>query len=156
MIGTVALVLRLLMAAALYVFLGLAMWYIWLGVSRSSDRIAARSVVPIRLVAEDAKGSVFERSFSRQEIMIGRDPRAEVALSDDAASARHAQLSFHHGHWWLVDLGSKNGTRLNRTPVTSPTVLTDGDEIRCGQSRVRVHLAELEMDRQAPAGASDE
>jgi pSer/pThr/pTyr-binding forkhead associated (FHA) protein len=69
-----------------------------------------------------------------------------VPLDDKAVSALHARLSFHHGQWWAHDLGSRNGTRLNGQRLDAPTVLTTGDEIRCGAARMLVTL---------PAKASD-
>jgi pSer/pThr/pTyr-binding forkhead associated (FHA) protein len=155
-IGTVVLILRLLLAAALYVFLGLAIWYIWSQLKQTTDRIASGQVPSIRLATEDAGSAAVERTFSRAEVIIGRDPRADIALKDGSASSRHAHLSFHHGQWWVVDLGSKNGTKLNRLPIAGPTVLADGDEIRCGQSRVHVHLVEAAQARQMGSGVSDE
>jgi pSer/pThr/pTyr-binding forkhead associated (FHA) protein len=61
---------------------------------------------------------------------------------DDTASARHAQLSYHHLQWWLEDLASTNGTILNDTPITMPTVITSGDEIRCGETHMTITLSE--------------
>jgi pSer/pThr/pTyr-binding forkhead associated (FHA) protein len=68
----------------------------------------------------------------------------DIPLPDETVSARHARLTYHHGQWWLEDLGSTNGTHLNDELLSVPTVLTSGDEIRCGNSRLVVDLA-IEM-----------
>jgi pSer/pThr/pTyr-binding forkhead associated (FHA) protein len=48
-------------------------------------------------------------------------------------SARHARLTFHHHQWWVDDLQSTNGTKLNDEPLRIPTVVANGDTIKCGQ-----------------------
>lgn len=72
------------------------------------------------------------RYFSQAEISIGRDPGCDIPIFDETISARHAQLTYHHNQWWLEDLTSTNGTRLNAARITTPTVITSGDEIQCG------------------------
>ena len=46
--------------------------------------------------------------------MIGRDTHCDLSVMDEALSAHHARITFHHGQWWLEDLNSTNGTFLNR------------------------------------------
>lgn len=64
--------------------------------------------------------------------MIGRHPRATIHIDDGFVSSEHAQVTWSDGRWWLTDLNSTNGTRLNRERVTSPTVLRYGDVIVIG------------------------
>ena len=140
MTGLVVLVLRLLAAAALYAFLGLALWIMWRDLRRTSTSAAGGGVPSIRLEARLRSQSPAVRLFVQPEVIFGRDPLCDVPLNDKAVSGRHARLSFHHGQWWLDDLGSTNGTRLNREKVQASTVLTNGDEIRCGSARILVAL----------------
>lgn len=140
MSGPIVLVLRVLLAASLYAFLGWALWLMWQELNRTSNRLARRRVPAIRLEVRTKKGNQTPRAFTQPEIIVGRDPLADVTIADQAVSLRHALLSFHHGQWWLDDLGSTNGTRLNRVQLTGSTVLTNGDEIKCGQARLVVRL----------------
>ena len=57
-------------------------------------------------------------------------------------SARHAHLTYHHNQWWLEDLASTNGTLLNDIRITTPTVITSGDELQCGATRLFISLSE--------------
>jgi transcriptional regulator with AAA-type ATPase domain len=57
--------------------------------------------------------------------------RLEVQVRDFEVSRQHARLKRHADGWELIDLGSKNGTYVNGTPVTS-TMLVDGDLIETG------------------------
>jgi pSer/pThr/pTyr-binding forkhead associated (FHA) protein len=141
MSGPIVLGLRLVLAIALYAFLGEALWMMWQELRVTSTRVAFRRIPPIRLEVRNKRRTPIVRAFSQQAVVLGRDPLVDVPLSDDAVSARHALLSFHDGQWWVSDLGSKNGTRLNREALTGPTVLTTGDEIGCGPVRVLVNVA---------------
>jgi len=140
MSGIVVLLLRILLVCALYAFLGTALWVIWRELSTTSEQVAGRKIRAIRLRVDGAGGESMVRTFTKAEVTLGRDPASDLPLADEAVSARHAVMSFHHGQWWIEDLGSRNGTRLNAQPIEDATVLADGDEIACGKSRVEVNL----------------
>jgi pSer/pThr/pTyr-binding forkhead associated (FHA) protein len=55
-------------------------------------------------------------------------------LSDDYASTRHARLFPQDGQWLVEDLGSTNGTYLDRQKVTGPTPVPVGVPIRIGKT----------------------
>jgi class 3 adenylate cyclase len=62
---------------------------------------------------------------------FGRAPGNTVVLPDDKVSRRHAMVHTQgESEFWLVDLGSANGTYVNGRRVTQPCRLSDGDEIR--------------------------
>jgi pSer/pThr/pTyr-binding forkhead associated (FHA) protein len=156
MTGPVVLVLRLLAAAALYAFLGLALWIMWQELRRSAALAAGLKVPPIRLQIKSRSEPPLTRLFTQTEVILGRDPLSDVPLSDKAVSARHARLSFHDGQWWIDDLASTNGTRLNREQLLGSTVLTSGDEIKCGSARVLVTLpGEGAMSTAWPGGQDE-
>lgn len=69
-------------------------------------------------------------------VKIGRGPDQEVFLDDITVSRQHAELRAMPGGWQLVDLGSLNGTYVNRAPVLEAT-LASGDEIQIGKYRFR-------------------
>src|ERR1044071_7178303 len=54
-------------------------------------------------------------------ITIGRAEDSTLVITDDYASARHARLVPRAGQWYLEDLGSTNGTYLDRAKVSAPT-----------------------------------
>jgi pSer/pThr/pTyr-binding forkhead associated (FHA) protein len=141
MSGLVVLVLRLILAITLYGFLGWALFMLWRDVQRQGQMLAARRVPAISLSVRQGRRAPAMRHFSQPEISLGRDPGCDVYLTDDTVSTRHAQLTYHHGQWWLEDLASTNGTLLNKNPVTLSTVLTDGDEIQCGKATIIVNLS---------------
>jgi pSer/pThr/pTyr-binding forkhead associated (FHA) protein/NADPH-dependent 2,4-dienoyl-CoA reductase/sulfur reductase-like enzyme len=68
------------------------------------------------------------------EIAIGRDPSADVSIADPAVSGTHAQITEHGGVLYVRDLGSRNGTFVNRELVSVPHALRDGDVIHVGNT----------------------
>ncbi len=67
-------------------------------------------------------------------ILIGRAEDSTLVLDDDYASTRHARLVQQGDGYALEDLGSTNGTYLDRTRVTAPTPVPIGVPIRIGRS----------------------
>lgn len=72
--------------------------------------------------------------LSAGPILIGRADDSTLVLDDDFASARHARLVQQGAGWALEDLGSTNGTYLDRTKVTATTPVPVGVPIRIGRS----------------------
>ena len=140
MSGPVVLVLRVLLTVSLYVFLGWAFTNLWRDIKLQSALLAARRIPPISLTLNLAGNIRQIRRFIQAEVTIGRDPACECPLDDQAVSARHARLSYHHNQWWLEDLDSTNGTLLNQEKVTLPTVVISGDEFTCGDTRLAISL----------------
>jgi len=71
-------------------------------------------------------------------VTIGRSQDCTVVLEDDYASSHHTRLSPHDGAWVVEDLGSTNGTWLDRTRVTTPTVLPIGQQLRVGRTVIEL------------------
>jgi len=71
-------------------------------------------------------------------VTFGRAAESTVRIADPYVSDHHAHV-FHDGRSWLVeDLGSTNGTFLNRVKVTSPTPIEAGDQLGIGKTVVEV------------------
>ena len=73
-------------------------------------------------------------ALTEQQITIGRANDATLVLNDDYASSRHARLFPQDGQWIVEDLGSTNGTYLDRQKVTQPTPVPIGVPIRIGKT----------------------
>jgi hypothetical protein len=72
--------------------------------------------------------------LSQQQITLGRANDATLVLNDDYASSRHARIFPQDGQWIVEDLGSTNGTYLDRQKVTRPTPVPLGVPIRIGKT----------------------
>ena len=132
MIATLVLLLRLLLAIALYAFLGWTLWNLLREFKQQSDKLATQKKPGITLSIKPDQGSESKRQFSQPEILIGRDTKCDVSITDEALSAHHARLTYHHGQWWLEDLDSTNGTFLNRQKLTTAAVVITRDHLKCG------------------------
>jgi DNA-binding winged helix-turn-helix (wHTH) protein len=70
-------------------------------------------------------------------IVLGRDASADLLVVDGSISRRHARIEVRAQRVTLEDLDSKNGTFHGGKRITSPVVLSDGDEIRLGSVLLR-------------------
>jgi hypothetical protein len=77
-------------------------------------------------------------TLGEQPITIGRAEDSTLVITDDYASARHARLVPRAGQWLLEDLGSTNGTYLDRTKVSGPTPVPLGVPIRIGRTALEL------------------
>ncbi len=68
-------------------------------------------------------------------VSIGRRPDSEVFLDDVTVSRDHALIVRRGGDWHLDDLGSLNGTYVNRQRIETHR-LTDGDELQVGKYKL--------------------
>jgi pSer/pThr/pTyr-binding forkhead associated (FHA) protein len=134
MIATIVLVLRLVLAVALYAFLGWALWTLLQELKQQGDKLAVQKKPAIILYINMEQGKESVRRFSQPEVMIGRDPKCDLSMTDEALSAHHARLTHHHGQWWLEDLNSTNGTFLNHEILKTPAVVISGDKFKCGNT----------------------
>jgi pSer/pThr/pTyr-binding forkhead associated (FHA) protein len=90
--------------------------------------------VPQRLVVTEGALTGTTIGLTDQQITIGRANDATIVLDDDYASTRHARLFPQDGQWIVEDLGSTNGTYIDRQKVTRPTSVAVGVPIRIGKT----------------------
>jgi hypothetical protein len=89
---------------------------------------------PQRLFVTEGALAGTTLGLTDQQITIGRADDATLVLADDYASTRHARLFPQDGQWLVEDLGSTNGTYLDRQKVTAPTPVPIGVPIRIGKT----------------------
>ena len=89
---------------------------------------------PHRLLVTSGALAGTSLALTEQQITIGRSNDATLVLNDDYASSRHARLFPQDGQWIVEDLGSTNGTYLDRQKVTQPTPVPTGVPIRIGKT----------------------
>jgi len=125
--------LRILSAIALYSFLGWALFLLWRMLRQEALSLASRQITPLTLLISSPGEEDRLFQVTQSDVAIGRDPDCECVLSHGTVSARHARLAYHHSQWWVDDLLSTNGTKLNDEALQMPTVVVNGDTIKCGQ-----------------------
>jgi len=140
MSAPIVLVLRMLLAVFLYAFLGWALLIIWREIRSQGTFLAERKIPGINLIIQLNDQPPQQQYFTQSEILLGRDIHCDIPLLDETVSVRHARLSYHHGQWWLEDLGSTNSTLLNKEKVSIPTVVISGDQVECGKAAITINL----------------
>jgi hypothetical protein len=96
------------------------------------------STGPTALVVSGGPLSGTWLPLSTQTITIGRAPGNTLVLEDGFASARHAQIFWNEGHWFVEDLNSTNGTFLGEQPVSGIVPLPQGIPVHIGESAIEL------------------
>jgi serine phosphatase RsbU (regulator of sigma subunit) len=103
------------------------------------------------LKIQTADGSRERFPLSKPRITIGRARSSDVFLPDQWLSRHHAAVEQRLGSYYLLDLGSKNGTLLNGERVSGDRRLRDGDVITLGEHLLAFSL-EDELEERPPEG----
>lgn len=69
-------------------------------------------------------------------VLVGRSPSAAIRLTDPTVSRLHARIERRGAGVYVEDLGSRNGTLLNGTPLARETSLASGDRVRVGSTEI--------------------
>jgi len=95
------------------------------------------------------RGRAMGRSWPCQgTLLIGRDARADVTVTDDSVSRRHAKMEIHaDGRWWIQDLDSRNGVFVNGRAVGS-AILQPGDRVQIGENCIFKFARSDALERQ--------
>jgi len=103
--------------------------------SRRLPRAGRRQ--PSKLVVTEGELAGTVVPLGTTAITIGRAPDSTLVIEDDYASSRHARISLVDAEWVVEDLGSTNGTWIERTRITTPTVLPVGAPLRVGRTTLQ-------------------
>lgn len=77
-------------------------------------------------------------TLGTQPVLLGRADDSTLVITDDYASERHARLSRRGDDWYLEDLGSTNGTYLDRSKVTTAIRVPINTPIRIGKTVIEL------------------
>jgi hypothetical protein len=143
-------VLRLCLLALLYLFFLRVLRAVWTeirpprpavvaagapaatGPARPPRDEPARRGPQLRILEpEELAGRLFDLG---DELTIGRAAGCQITLDDTFVSQLHARVFAREGNYLVEDLGSTNGTYLNRQKVTGPMVIRPGDELQIGNT----------------------
>ena len=93
-----------------------------------------RGRTPRQLIVTQGALAGTRISLDARPILIGRADDSTLVLDDDYASTRHARIAMQGEEWYVEDLGSTNGTYLDRAKVTGPTRVPLGVPVRLGKT----------------------
>ncbi|MDH3755228.1 MAG: FHA domain-containing protein [Acidimicrobiia bacterium] len=137
--------LKLCLLALLYLFFLRVLWAVWTQVRTPRKKPSGR---PRRPAVTGARGGgpasrlvVVEptelagREFPLgDELTVGRAAGCQVTLDDTYVSQLHSRIFLREGSYLVEDLGSTNGTYLNRRRVSGPMVMQQGDKLQVGST----------------------
>jgi len=108
------------------------------GGAQDQRQVPAGRLQPSTLVVTAGSLSGTRLRLGPGPILIGRAEDSTLVLDDDYASTRHARLTQQGQEYFLEDLGSTNGTYLDRARVTTPTPVPIGVPIRIGRTVIEL------------------
>ena len=81
-----------------------------------------------------------------QVVTIGRDIRNDLVLNTEAVSRLHARLESEQGVWYITDLGSTNGTYLNKEKLSpyAPQAIGFDDRLKMGDYEIVLNVSGVE------------
>jgi hypothetical protein len=134
-VDIVLFVLRVLIAIALYAFLGVVLMVL----VREQRPAGLQPSVAAALVRMGADGVPIQGSAANYPLAphsptwIGRDPNCAIRVNNEFVSLRHARVEWREDKqaWWIEDNDSRNGTILNDERIMRGE-LQDGDVVIIG------------------------
>jgi pSer/pThr/pTyr-binding forkhead associated (FHA) protein len=105
---------------------------------RSPKPARGRRGAPSQLVVTQGALAGTTVRLGESPVTLGRAQDSTIVLDDDYVSSRHARIYPRDGQWLVEDLGSTNGTYVERSKVTGPTPVKIGVPIRIGKTTVEL------------------
>jgi len=124
----------------IYVFFFRVLRAVWVSVgatrgpSSRRTRASRAATAPAALVVRTPESQQGTRYDLEDEITMGRAAGCAITLEDAYASQIHARVYRQEDSFLLEDLGSTNGTYLNRAAVTTAAPLRCGDQVQIGST----------------------
>lgn len=107
--------------------------------AKSAQKAAKKSKVKgMRLVVIEGPLAGTVIPLEASPITLGRAPDSTIVIDDDYASSRHARIFPADGAWMIEDLGSTNGTWIERNRITAPIALKPGAPVRVGRTTLQM------------------
>ena len=138
--------IRLLSALLLLIFLGGLAWIAYQDLRATAQLLnqEQRSQGYLRVLGSAGGGYAAGTLFPMLPVTtIGRAQGCAILIEDSYVSNEHALLTQRGQQWWIEDLNSSNGTLLNDIPLTNEVVLSAGDIITIGGTRLMVETASI-------------
>src|SRR5262245_33586613 len=108
-------------------------------------------MIKVQLVVVQGKPEGKTIPITGRVFRIGREPGCQLRPNSDEVSRQHAEIEILDAAVTIKDLGSRNGTFLNGSPVTEATKLKSGDLVKVGPLTFAVSI--IGAPAPAPAAA---
>jgi len=91
----------------------------------------------------------------KKNLLVGRRESCDIVLRFSNVSAHHCQLTINGGYWFVKDMESRNGIKVNGVRVSEKR-LTPGDELTVAKHRYEVQYSPMELGAVGPPPVDDE
>jgi serine phosphatase RsbU (regulator of sigma subunit) len=98
--------------------------------------------VTLRIAVASAEGQLVDHEIQGNSFVVGRSLRADLTIPDRSISREHARFFRQGDGWFVEDLGSHNGTRVNEAAIMGPARVRDGDRVTAGDCVLLVRLGD--------------
>src|SRR3954471_6795373 len=105
-----------------------------------------RRSVAFTLKVTRGAGAGAEFPFDSQEARLGRTADNDIVVKDSGASRSHARVFQKGGRYFVEDLKSANGTKINHNVITGSKEVKDGDTITIGEVMFTFRAPEITGD----------
>ncbi len=95
-------------------------------------------------------------ALSKDRMVLGRSSDCDLPIKHSSISREHAAFSKDGDDWFIEDLGSSNGSWLNKDKLTDKVKLTEKDIVKCGKARLTFHCGEMVAAEAAVDISSDD
>lgn len=85
----------------------------------------------------------------KKNLLVGRRESCDIVLRFSNVSAHHCQLENHGGYWYVRDMNSRNGTRVNGVRVSEKR-LDPGDELRVAKHKYQIAYSPMDLGAIGP------
>ena len=85
----------------------------------------------------------------KETLVIGRRENCDIVLRFGNVSGQHCQLALEHGYWYVQDLNSSNGVKVNGTRVTRKRV-DPNDELTVAKHKYKLNYNPTELGASGP------
>ena len=136
MIDVTLLIARLLFVALLYLFL-FAIMKTGIGVVRGQRKKEKTWTIAVERGPKELRGV---QIAVHGPVIVGRNPGADIVIGAGYVSGRHARFTLMGQNLFVEDLGSTNGTTVNRRRITEPCALRNKDVVTIGDVAIRVRF----------------
>ncbi len=93
--------------------------------------------------------------LKKEKLIIGRRETCDIVLRFANVSSHHARMTLEQGYWFLKDLGSRNGTKVNGYRISRKR-LDPGDKIRFAKHEFIIEYSPEELGAFGPPPPDDD
>jgi two-component system response regulator GlrR len=119
---------------------------------RPTEGLSAAAAAPVRALVRECRLTIVggerdgtTRTFASDRMVVGADARADFVVADPTMSKFHCEIRIVSGVCVLRDLGSRNGTLVDRVPV-SEAPLRDGALLTLGRTQLRLDIGSRHIE----------